>query len=439
MVPSSITKPSTDIDCPILTLFTAAAPVSLFHYLHVTRLVCKQLTSLPRVIQVAWCGDVTKQVLSHGDFLTDFSTTVSSGEAYTPGTPATPVTPNTHTKELTPQPPDIANPSGDKGAAPLSKSRLDLPDKLLLGSNTFKPDLYKYVNHIRSMADIGGLSSADLSQIMAILVRGPSLLKPPDLQPNTLTSTDSQAGVWKSRSDLFDNTHSTPPPMASKDVATTTATPPMLTMFANDEPSNTATALQRGGTRDSAGFDGSTRLDTDKIQVFGKVPAPSLGFYENGRGLRRSTKTRSGGSTTNSSPTRSTVADVELEVSSPDSHVSNLPPAKQDMLSEPEMRLQLTRLNLDVLQRLAEMLGQERQKLSAESDMLGASRDMLRAETLKSVAERGKIEMEREKLDLERDLLQSQMLGRRRSIKSGTFAQEMAQLPSWGTADVHRD
>nr|CAD7256170.1 unnamed protein product [Timema shepardi] len=376
--------------------------------------------------------------------MTDLSTTVSSGEAYTPGTPVTPVTPNTHSRHLTPQPPDIINPSGVKGAASLSKSRLDLPDKLLSGSNAFKPELYKYVNHIRSMADIGGLSSADLSQIMAILVRGPYLLKPA-LQPNTLTSTDSQSGIW-SRSDLFDNTHSTPPPIASKDFMATTATPPMLTMFPNDETSNTATvkvfmsSLQRGSKRDPASFDESRELNTDKIQVFGKVPAPSLGFYENGRRLRRTTRTRSGVSTTNSSPTRSTtVMDVKLEVNSPDSPVSNLQSVKQDMLSEPEMRLQLTRLNLDVLQRLAEMLGQERQKLSAESDMLGASRDMLRAETLKSVAERGKIEMEREKLDLERDLLQSQMLGRRRAIKSGTFASEMAQPPSWETAEIHSD
>lgn len=80
---------------------------------------------------------------------------------------------------------------------------------------------------------------------------------------------------------------------------------------------------------------------------------------------------------------------------------------------EMTMRRETARVNLDVLRRLASMLGEEREKFMAERQMLSASRDMMMAETRKVNSERGKIDSERQKVDLERDLLQSQMLGRR--------------------------
>lgn len=88
-----------------------------------------------------------------------------------------------------------------------------------------------------------------------------------------------------------------------------------------------------------------------------------------------------------------------------------------DDMSESALRKETARMNLDVLRRLASMLGEEREKLAAEREMMTASRDVMQAETRKVNSERSKIEAERQKLDLERDLLQSQMLGRK--IRSG--------------------
>ncbi|KAL0278967.1 UNVERIFIED_CONTAM: hypothetical protein PYX00_000626 [Menopon gallinae] len=85
-------------------------------------------------------------------------------------------------------------------------------------------------------------------------------------------------------------------------------------------------------------------------------------------------------------------------------------------MSESQLRRETARMNLDVLRRLASMLGEEREKLSAERQMLSASRNMLLAETRKMMSERGKLESERQKVDLERDLLQSQVLSRGRRI-----------------------
>ena len=82
-------------------------------------------------------------------------------------------------------------------------------------------------------------------------------------------------------------------------------------------------------------------------------------------------------------------------------------------MSESALRRETARMNLDVLRRLASMLGEEREKFAAEREMLTASRDVMQAEMRKVNSERTKIESERQKLDLERDMLQSQMLGRR--------------------------
>lgn len=84
----------------------------------------------------------------------------------------------------------------------------------------------------------------------------------------------------------------------------------------------------------------------------------------------------------------------------------------RDRVSERELKLEIARMNLDVLKRLSGMLEAEREKYSAERQMLGASRDMLRAEMRKAISERRKLDSERRKVDLQRDMLESQVLGR---------------------------
>ncbi|KAK6630601.1 hypothetical protein RUM43_014586 [Polyplax serrata] len=84
----------------------------------------------------------------------------------------------------------------------------------------------------------------------------------------------------------------------------------------------------------------------------------------------------------------------------------------RDRVSEKELKLEIARMNLDVLKRLSGMLEEEREKYSAERQMLGASRDMLRAEMRKAISERRKLDSERRKVDLQRDMLESQVLGR---------------------------
>lgn len=120
------------------------------------------------------------------------------------------------------------------------------------------------------------------------------------------------------------------------------------------------------------------------------------------RNSKRSTKARQRSSTPPSAEVKATT-------------VSCCKPHKgiADEMSDSAMRRETARMNLDVLRRLATMLGEEREKFAAEREMLGASRDMMQAETRKVNSERSKIEAERQKVDLERDVLQSQMLGRR--------------------------